>query len=380
MEMHARKSRAILLIVAVALATGALVTALGISHIAARQVDADLAASTVNSVTVVPRPVESATGMTFPDDAEERARSLDLVAEVGRRLDISGSASATVTRDVLGEGDPVSVTVAGATSWYVPAVGGTLSGDQAWLLDTDEDIVCVGPAAAEALGIPVTANPTGLSLRIDGKLYDVVGFVTSGDVNLDSVVFVPYSHALAVVGSDDEASLRVLTHPGGGVPVAHTIRSVIRPDAPERLRASSVVDVSDLRAGVTTQMDRLAAGIGALLLVLTILLIANAMIVSVMSRTAEIGVRRALGASRSAVASLFLIEGGAVGFLGGLTGSALAVVSLLAVSLVHEWSAVMNPVVIGLGPLVGVVAGLVSSLYPAFRAAGIEPALAVRSD
>lgn len=127
-------------------------------------------------------------------------------------------------------------------------------------------------------------------------------------------------------------------------------------------------------------MDRLAAGIGALLLVLTILLIANAMIVSVMSRTAEIGVRRALGASRSAVASLFLIEGGAVGFLGGLTGSALAVVSLLAVSLVHEWSAVMNPVVIGLGPLVGVVAGLVSSLYPAFRAAGIEPALAVRSD
>lgn len=172
----------------------------------------------------------------------------------------------------------------------------------------------------------------------------------------------------------------VRTEPGAGAVVAPVIRLALRPDAPERLTSSQVVDITDLRTGVTTQLDRLAAWVGGLLLVLTVLLVANGMVVSVMARTGEIGVRRALGSSRGSVAALFLVEGALVGALGGLAGSAIATAAVVIVAAVSGWTAMFQLVWVVLGPAVGVTAGLVSSLYPAMRASSIQPALAVRSD
>lgn len=138
--------------------------------------------------------------------------------------------------------------------------------------------------------------------------------------------------------------------------------------------------MTQLRTGVSTQLDRLAAGTGALLLALTVLLIGNAMVVSVMSRTGEIGLRRAIGASRARVAAMFWTEGALSGLVGGLTGSALAAVAVVVVAAVNGWTAAVSPVVVVLGPAIGVAAGVLSSLYPALRAAAVEPAQAVRAD
>lgn len=386
-EMHARRARSVLMILAVALSTGTLLSAVGVSTVAARQIDADLAASAIDLVTVAPaaRSREgadgSAGGEVLPPDAEARARSLELVAAAGTRLDPAASTTVVVSR-----GRPVpgarsaDVTVAGLTPGYLEVTRAGVPASRAALLDGDEPVVLLGRTAAATLDIPVTADPTGYRVWVDGRPHAVVGFVLGGDVDLARVVAIPYRSAVGLAHGDEESRMLVRTQPGAGAPVAAVIRTAVLPGSPEQLRSSQVADLSSLRQGVSTQLGRLAAWTGALLLMLAVLLIANSMVVSVMARTSEIGLRRALGASRPAVAGVFLVEGALTGVLGGLSGSALSAAAVVIVSAVYQWTAAVDPHWVALGPVVGALVGVVSSAYPALRAANVEPGIAVRSD
>lgn len=103
------------------------------------------------------------------------------------------------------------------------------------------------------------------------------------------------------------------------------------------------------------------------------------MAVGVLTRTPEIGLRRALGASRGTVAAVFLVEGAVTGALGGLTGAALTAWSVTAAAAASGWTAGLDAWWVVVGPALGAAVGTVSAVRPALRAAAIEPALAVRS-
>lgn len=406
-EMSARRLRTVLMMVTVALSTGALVASLGISATASRQIDGGLAASTLDEITVTVRPSDgsgeaaaaapASTATTpaapvaeFPDDTEARAMALALVAAAGRRLDVTPNADAPVTRLRPTADAPTirTVTVTGVSASYLTAARLTSPSPASWMLSGTEPVALLGRGAAHDLDIPVTADPTGLQVWIAGTPFQVIGFLdatssatTSGAaVDLSQSVLIPYARALDIVGKDDKATLLVRTEVGAGAPVSHVIREAIRPDAPERLAASQVQSLETLRSGVSTQMGRLVAGIGAFLLGLTALLIANSMIVSVTARTTEIGLRRALGASKARVASVFLSEGTVIGVLGGLAGGALGLVVVVVISVLSEWTPVVQVAVAAMAPLLGAVTGLASSIYPSLRAGRISPATAVRSD
>lgn len=106
--------------------------------------------------------------------------------------------------------------------------------------------------------------------------------------------------------------------------------------------------------------------------------IANTTLVSVMERAAEIGLRRALGARRRQVAAQFVTESTVLGLLGGLVGTSLGVLIVVLVTLVREWTAVVDPLVVLASPLAGALVGLLAGAYPALRAASIEPVDALR--
>ena len=107
--------------------------------------------------------------------------------------------------------------------------------------------------------------------------------------------------------------------------------------------------------------------------------IANVTLVSVIERTGEIGLRRALGATRRHIALQFLLESAAMGMLGGVLGASFGTLMVVAVSAYQTWTPVLDSVVPLVAPLIGGVTGLSSGAYPAFRAARMEPVEALRA-
>nr|BFE72346.1 hypothetical protein GCM10020092_056470 [Actinoplanes digitatis] len=106
--------------------------------------------------------------------------------------------------------------------------------------------------------------------------------------------------------------------------------------------------------------------------------IANTTLVAVLERTAEIGLRRALGARPRHIALQFLTESTAIGTLGGLLGTSLGVAVVVLSALLHQWTAILQPWAVVAAPLVGALVGLVAGVYPALRAAWVEPVEALR--
>lgn len=392
LELSARRSRVLLLLVAVALATGSLVASIGIAQTAAEQIDADLAATGTEMLSVTPNLVATASGpgeaaptAPFPVDAQARASSIDMVKAAGLRVPLGvsdvhriASGSPQNTSVALDDG---GISVAGITSGYLGAVQSP--SPMAWMVDGQRfDVAILGASAAQELGIPADLTQySGYRVNIEGHTFDIADVLAPGAGVVENVVLVPYEKGMGELGGhENEVELLVQTVPGGGAPVAGLVRDAVRPDAPDVLAVSTAVDLERLRTGVSTQLTKFAAAIGGLLLVLTALLIGNSTITSVVSRSSEIGLRRALGASRTRIALLFISEGALTGFLGGIAGAAVGSAAVVAVSAANSWTASMSWVYLVAGPLIGVVVGIVAALYPSLKAAGTEPAVAVRAD
>ena len=133
-----------------------------------------------------------------------------------------------------------------------------------------------------------------------------------------------------------------------------------------------------MRDEVQTDLDMMFVLLGGLSLIVGALGIATITLVGVMDRTGEIALRRAIGATRWHIAAQFLIESASMGFVGGIIGASLGVFVVVGVAAYQVWSPVLDPVAPLLAPVVGAAIGLLSGLYPASRAARLEPAEAFR--
>lgn len=395
-ELRTQATKTLLLMVAVALSVGALVASVGITNNAAHAIDAELAASTGRQILIQlaentaegeQRTAQSSDSVgeaetdngnwNFPADAISRLQNLGVVENVGMSLPLSSLRATTVERKatkVIRDNQDVK----GVTSQYFAADEVCATGAVS-LMDSDLPVAMLGEQAAETYGISHSNDLTGVTLNIDGRQFAVVGFVAANTAAIGEV-FIPYSLAREIAGSDSESQVLVRSQLGAGPTVASTARLALRPDKPEILTASQIVSAGKTRNSVSDVLGKQAAWIGGFLLILTMLLITNSMVVSVTSRTTEIGIRRALGASRADVAATFLLEGFLVGFLGGLAGSVLSALVVVVVSAVSGWSAFLSIMGLIAGPVLGAIVGVMASAYPAARAARIRPALAVRAD
>jgi ABC-type antimicrobial peptide transport system permease subunit len=107
--------------------------------------------------------------------------------------------------------------------------------------------------------------------------------------------------------------------------------------------------------------------------------IANVTLVSVLERTGEIGLRRALGARRRHIASQFLAESTTIGFLGGVLGASFGVLVVVIVAAFRTWTPVLDSWIPLAAPVAGAIIGLASGVYPSLRAARLEPVDALRA-
>lgn len=171
----------------------------------------------------------------------------------------------------------------------------------------------------------------------------------------------------------------VETKIGAAYLIADQARTALRPEDPRALKVEVPLEPRRVRDEVQTDLNVMFLLLGGLSLVVGAIGIANITLVGVMERTGEIGLRRAIGATRGHIAAQFLLESASMGVIGGILGASIGVLIVVTVAAYQVWTPVLDPAAPFLAPLVGAAIGLVSGTYPALRAAQLEPVEAFRN-
>lgn len=379
-----RPLRAALTTIGTVLGVGTVVAVLGLTATAGNQVSRTFTLAAATQIRVSESTEADDVLLTaFPADADQRVRRIAGVEQAGVTWNVGGVSTIrgapTVDAPTIG----VDVSVVAASAGYLSASGVAL--DEGTLYSEVHDVsalpvAILGLRAAESLGISTVANHPVVS--IDDVPLTVIGIVDGAERRPDfaTAVIVPAALARQTwTESRVTVEMLVVTRPGAAQAVAPQIPVALRPDDPSLIVVTPPPNPRELRENVETNIDDLLLLLAGVSLAIGAFGIANTSTMSVMERTAEIGLRRALGAQRRDIALQFMVESMALGGIGGVLGSSLGTVVVLVVAIAQRWTAVVDPVYVGVGPLLGGLVGAVAGVYPARRATLVEPVRALRS-
>lgn len=376
--LSARKGRTALSALGVAIGITALVGVLGLSESSRADLNAQLDALGTNLLTVQPGQDMMGEDATLPDES---------VAMIGRVPTIETASAirtvdATVRKsDLVSEAQTSGIGVAAADLGLAETVAASLD-EGRWLdaATSGYPAIVLGSTAARRLAI--TDLGEGVRVWLDGQWFAVVGV-------LEPVVLAPELDESALMGvgvatelyGDDLPPTTVYTRvdPAQVGATRDVLGRTANPSAPNEVSVSRPSDALAAQATADESLTTLTLGLGAVALLVGAVGIANVMVISVLERRREIGVRRALGATRTAIGSQFLSESVLLSALGGLAGAVLGVAVTALFAAEQGWTVVVPWTPIALGLACSLVIGTVVGLYPALRAASVPPTEALRS-
>jgi putative ABC transport system permease protein len=376
--IRTRKQRAALSALGIMIGIAAMVSVLGLSQSSQAELTAQLERLGTNLLTVQPDAGLGRGSGTLPETAAA------MIARIGpvESTSMLSAVNATVYRnDLISAGQTGGISVQAVDLDLLGVLGGSV-GDGIWL-DTGRaahPTVVLGEVAAERLGV---SEVTGTQLVwLGNRWFTVVGILNLFELapDLDRSVFI--GHAAAETFLDHEnlpTRILVRTDPADVNQVMMVLAATANPQFPEEVAVAKPSDALEAQEAADDAFTTLLLGLGAVSLLVGGVGIANIMIISVLERRSEIGLRRALGATRGHVALQFLSEALLLGALGGAGGVLLGVMVTAVYANIQGWMTLVPPVAILGGLGAAVLIGGLAGLYPALRAARLSPTEALRT-
>jgi putative ABC transport system permease protein len=376
--LRTRKMRATLSALGIMIGIAAMVGVLGLSESSKSDLLAQLDKLGTNLLTV------QAGGGIGLGSGELPAETADMVARIGpveQTTTVSEVDANVYKNDLVPSGQTGGVTVQAVDLNLVDTLAGSLADGQ-FLNEASADypITVLGSVAAERLGID---EVTGTQLVwLGDQWFTVAGVLDEFDLNpdLDRAALVGMAAAQTYLDHDNvPTSVLVRADPDYVDDVMGVLAATANPKNPEEIEVARPTDALEAREAADDAFTALFLGLGAVALLVGGVGIANVMVISVLERRSEIGLRRALGATKRHVAAQFLGEALLLAAIGGVGGVVLGYGVTTAYASLRGWSTLVPPVAIVGGIAAALLIGAIAGLYPAVRAARMSPTEALRS-
>jgi putative ABC transport system permease protein len=376
--LRTRRVRAALSALGVAIGIATVVAVLGISRSSQADLLAQLDRLGTNLLQVQAGNTFAGGTSELPPGSEKTVARINPVQQVSSVATVS----ATVLRNrYVDPGETNGIQVKAARTDLLTPLAGTmaqgvfLNGATARL-----PVTVLGAVAAARLGIATLTDNTAVWLG--GKLFRVAGVMASLPLapDIDRSALIGYAEAAGDFGQDGSpTTIYLRADPSYVTQVEGVLAPSTNPAHPEEVQVSRPSDALAARAAAKGAFTSLLLGLGAVALLVGGVGIANVMVISVLERRSEIGLRRALGATRAHVRRQFLAESLALALVGGVAGVVLGAIVTAGYATSQGEQIVVPLTGVAAGVGAAIVVGAIAGLYPAMRAARLAPTDALRA-
>jgi putative ABC transport system permease protein len=250
-------------------------------------------------------------------------------------------------------------------------------------------VAVLGAVAAQQLGID-RVYP-GQRIWLGGRWFDIAGILNPSpltpDIDVSALIGYPaaqtYLGYLSIVGGKQKtgppSSIYVRAATGHEATVQSLLANTADPDAPYEAAVSQPSDVLTARAAAAGAFNSLFLGLGVVALIVGAVGVANIMIISVLERRSEIGLRRALGATKRQIRTQFLAESILLAAIGGIVGVLAGATATAVYASTKNWAVIIPAKAWTGGIASAILIGAIAGLMPAIRASRMPPTVALRT-